>query len=269
MVYECVISSQSSSVDMPVIETLDKAYRDWRVFLKEDPGESSAPIDLTGVTKVLFVVKETNRHDTVTLNKEAFVMNPTEGLIYLEILPGEIPCPGLWYGAFQLYNDSDYLIGEYVCRVMVNRSAMSTARWTPLMVSEVREFLMDRCSEDNRLLLSKQFTNSQIINAMATAVDEWNDTPPSLGYYSPVTFPWPRPLMIGTAAQLLQSLSFNQVRNNATYQGGNLTVSDSDKGPAYAQMAEQLKGEWRTWIASKKREINIAQGWGSSSIREF
>ena len=44
------------------------------------------------------------------------------------------------------------------------------------MVSEVREFLMDRCSEDNRLLLSKQFTNSQIINAMATAVDEWNDS---------------------------------------------------------------------------------------------
>jgi len=269
MVYECVIAGQATSVDMPTIETLDKAYRDWRIFLKENPGESSAPVDLTSANKVLFVVKESNRHDMVTLSKEVVIMNPVEGLVYLELLPNEIPNPGIWYGVFQLYNNSDYLVGEYPCRVMVNRSAMSNAKWTPLMISEVREYLMDRCPEDNRLLLSEQFTNSQIINAIATAVDEWNDTPPTLCYMSPVTFRWPRPLMIGAAAHLLESLAFNQVRNNATYQGGNLTVNDSDKGPAYLQLSSQLKNEWRTWISAKKREINIAQGWGSSSIQEF
>lgn len=269
MIYECVISNQSSTVRLPVLETIEGSRRNWRVWLKEDPGEASAPVDLTTSKKALFVAKETPRESRIYIKKEMEIRNPPEGYLFLELLPGDVHSPGLWYGVVQLFDKEDYLNNEIPCRLMVNKSITSTSSVNPLTVAEVREFLMDRCPEDNRLLFDTQFTDEQIINAMVLPIEEWNDTPPFIERFTPVTFPWHRPLTIGTASYLLESQALNQLRNQANYQTGNVTVNDSDKGGVFLEVAEKLRGEWQTWLVAKKRELNNRMGWGSSSIRGF
>ena len=269
MIYECIIANQSSTVQLPVLETIENGYRSWHIWLKKHPGESSAPVDLSLVSKALFILRETEYSNVVSLNKEMGILNPPEGLLFLELSPEDVDIPGLWHGTIQLLNPQEQIVDEITCRLLIKKSATGTSRNTPITVEEVRNFLMDRCPEDNRLLFDTQYTDEQIINAMAMPIDDWNDTPPCIQYFSPVTFPWRRPLIIGTAAALLNTHAFNQFRNEAAYQAGNVTVNDSNKGPIYLQLAQQLHQEWKHWMVSKKRELNIQRGWGSSAIKGF
>lgn len=269
MIYECVMSSQSQTVLLPVLKTIEGAFREWNIWLKENPGESSSPVDLRDALHAFLVVKESSRSSVVFLTTELQIVNPAEGLLRLTLLPTDMSKPGLWWGAIQIFNPLGYLVDQVQCRVMVTRSATSVSDNAPLTVEEVRDFLMDRCPEDNRLLMAEQFTDDQIINAMVHPIEEWNDTAPCIGTFTTVTFPWNRPHLLGTASWLMQTAAINQIRNNATYQAGNTTVNDSDKGPVFLQIADKLGGEWKAWLVAKKRELNIRQGWGSSSIREF
>jgi hypothetical protein len=48
-----------------------------------------------------------------------------------------------------------------------------------------------------------------------------------------------------------------------------VTVNDSDKGPILQQLGDALYKEWITWVQAKKRQINIAIGWGGNIFIEF
>ena len=58
---------------------------------------------------------------------------------------------------------------------------------------------MVRCPSDNRLLLSTQFTDDQILDAMQFAVDDWNGTPPNAPSFTTTNFPWRYPWIVATA----------------------------------------------------------------------
>ena len=136
-------------------------------------------------------------------------------------------------------------------------------------MGDVRAFLFDRCAEDNRLLASVQFRDDQIMNAMQLAVDEFNSTPPLVAYYTTVNFPWKTEWLKGTAAYLLRSEALRQVRNQASYQTGTVTVNDSDKGPILHQMGDALYKEWILWVQAMKRQINVEIGYGGNIFIEF
>jgi hypothetical protein len=123
---------------------------------------------------------------------------------------------------------------------------------------KVRMFLRDY-APNNILLDQVQFTDTEIQEAVDFATDEWNSIVPLTGTSIPKSL-----LLLGTAAWLSMSESFLQLRNQATYQDGNIaSIGVDDKHVPYLQMARALKEEWKTTAREYKKYNNAAGGYGS------
>jgi hypothetical protein len=131
---------------------------------------------------------------------------------------------------------------------------------TPVIVSvdQVRMFLRDY-ADKNILLDDVQFTQKEVNFASEMATSAFNAVTPQ----SMLTAPnWPPHLqyvlLIGTARFLMQSESFLQIRNQATYQDGDIApIGIDDKMAAYAQLAQQLKAEWDELVRGIKTQNNM------------
>lgn len=269
MIFETVFTATAESTSLPVITGLEGAKREWDITLKYDAGESSKPYDLSDVWKVTFLTKTCPEDNRVYTDKECEIKDPIAGKIHLKLEPDDMKHSGLWWGAIKLFDNDNILIEQFPCWLLVKQTLEDKVKRRTLTVPEVRAFLFDRCPEDNRLLASTQFTDDEIMEAMRNPIDEWNDTPPSVAIFNTVNFPWRLQWLKGTAAYLLKSLAIQQIRNNATYQTGTLSVNDSDKGQLFDQLGEKLYKEWRDWMMAKKREINISLGWGHAAWADF
>jgi len=131
---------------------------------------------------------------------------------------------------------------------------------TPVIVSkdQVRMFLRDR-ADRNILLDDVQFADEDLNLAMEMATSAFNAVTPQ-SYFTPSTFPehLQYVLLIGTVRFLLMSESFLQVRNQATYQDGDIApIGIDDKQAAYAQLAQVLKGEWDELVRGTKTQSNM------------
>ena len=72
-------------------------------------------------------------------------------------------------------------------------------------------------------------------------------------------------LLIGTVRFLLQSESFLQIRNQATYQDGDIApIGIDDKQAAYAQLAQVLReSEWDELVRGIKTQNNMEGAYNS------
>jgi hypothetical protein len=135
---------------------------------------------------------------------------------------------------------------------------------TPAIISmdHVRLFLRDR-ADRNILLDEVQFADEDLSLAMEMATSAFNVVTPQ-SYFTPPTFPenLRYVLLIGTVRFLLMSESFLQVRNQATYQDGDIApIGIDDKQAAYAQLAQVLKGEWDELVRGVKTQNNMEGGY--------
>lgn len=136
---------------------------------------------------------------------------------------------------------------------------------TPFVVSkdQVRMFLRDR-ADRNILLDDVQFTDDELNLAMEMACSAYNAVTPQ-SYETPATFPTHLRylLLIGTARFLLMSESFLQVRNQATYQDGDIApIGVDDKAALYSQLAQGLKAEWDELTRQVKTQNNMEGCYG-------
>lgn len=131
----------------------------------------------------------------------------------------------------------------------------------PLNREDLRIFLRD-FAQNNVLLDNVQFTADELTRAIAFASDEWN-------IFTPVTRDMPGSiprsiLMLGAAAWLMQSESFLQLRNQATYQDGDVVnIGIDDKHQFYLNLAQTLKAEWKATAQKYKQQLNMEDGYGS------
>jgi len=137
---------------------------------------------------------------------------------------------------------------------------------TPVIISkdQVRMFLRDR-ADRNILLDDVQFAYEDLNLALEMATSAFNAVTPQ-SYFTPSTFPenLQYVLLIGTVRFLLMSESFLQVRNQATYQDGDIApIGIDDKQAAYAQLAQVLKAEWDELVRGVKTQNNMEGGYNS------
>lgn len=269
MIFEAVLSSSPSLTSFPVLEGLENGRRSWDITLKEDPGESSAPVSLEKAWRVRFLCKTEPQTRGIKIQKDCEVIEPLNGKIRLTLGPKEMDCSGMWWGAIQILDTDDVLLEQFQCWLLIKQALTCEPKRNKMTVADVRAFLFDRCAEDNRLLASVQYRDDQIMNAMKLTVDEFNALPPCVTHYTTVSFPWKTEWIKGTAAYLLRSEAYRQVRNQASYQTGTMSVNDSDKGPILSQLGDSLYKEWILWARAMKRQINIALGWGGNYFVEF
>lgn len=134
---------------------------------------------------------------------------------------------------------------------------------TTISLDDVRGFLRDYV--DNNILLDNvQFTNAELQRALDYAVDEYNVfTPVSSGDASNI----PKSILIlGVASWLMKSESFLQLRNQATYQDGDIQpIGIDDKHQLYLQASRALKEEWQSVARAFKQQQNLESVYGSIS----
>lgn len=137
---------------------------------------------------------------------------------------------------------------------------------TPIIISkdQVRLFLRDR-ADKNILLDDVQFTDAELNLAMEMAVSAFNTVTPQTRL-TPASFPQHLQylLIIGTVRFLLMSESFLQIRNQATYQDGDISpIGIDDKQAAYSQLAQVLKAEWDELTRGVKTQNNMESAYNS------
>lgn len=137
---------------------------------------------------------------------------------------------------------------------------------TPFIITkdQVRMFLRDR-ADKNILLDDVQFTDDELNLATEMAVSAFNCVTPQTRH-TPSSFPDHARylLLIGTARFLLMSESFMQVRNQATYQDGDIApIGIDDKAALYSQMAQSLKAEWDELVRGIKTQNNMESAYTS------
>lgn len=131
---------------------------------------------------------------------------------------------------------------------------------------ELREFLRDY-SDKNPLLDDVEFSDHELEVAVNRTVDLANivDRPTQ---WTVESFPNKLLLLMGAASYLMQSESFRQIRNEASYQDGNIQpVGIDNKQQAYAAMSQALRGEFRSMVSQIKISENMnATGFFRSPI---
>lgn len=137
---------------------------------------------------------------------------------------------------------------------------------TPVIISkdQVRMFLRDR-ADRNILLDDVQFNDNELNLAMEMACSSFNAVTPQ-SRLTPSSFPshLQYVLLIGTVRFLMMSESFAQIRDQASYQDGDISpIGISDKQAAYAQLAQMLKAEWDELVRGIKSQNNLESAYNS------
>jgi len=129
------------------------------------------------------------------------------------------------------------------------------------VLAEVRNYLRDH-PELNRLIEGEETSDRQMRWYIAEVVDDWNLTPPPIGY-QPISR-IPRSLLIkGVVAEVLFSVAILNLRNSLRYTDGQVTV-DLDKHQALVAMSQMLKREYEMKRDKIKVSQNIANALSSA-----
>lgn len=129
---------------------------------------------------------------------------------------------------------------------------------------QVRIFLRDN-PQKNILLDDVQFTDPELDLALEMTISAYNSVTPQT-MLTPSSFPLHLRYvaLIGTVRWLLNSESFLQVRNQATYQDGDVApIGIDDKQAAYAQLARLLKEEWDELVRGIKSQNNMESAYNT------
>lgn len=128
---------------------------------------------------------------------------------------------------------------------------------------DIRLFLRDR-PDANKLLDEYEFSVDEIRSALNHAVDVFNGTPPFVKTFTIETWPaaYRYYLLIGAVAGLMGMTSHSRRRNELSYALPGGAANDEAGAADYQKLADSYMMQFRDWIRSLKKEINLAQGWG-------
>lgn len=139
---------------------------------------------------------------------------------------------------------------------------------TPIIVTvdQVRRFMRDY-PDKNILLDDVEFTQEDVNQGVEMVTSKYNALPPQTNL-NPQS--WPSNLqyvlLLGVAAYLIKSCSFLQLRNQATYQDGDIApIGIDDKYPLYVQFFQTLDNEWMSLVTRIKAQNNLESAYGCLS----
>lgn len=260
----------SNSYGYPILETVTGVTHTFNVQLTKDY-TGSIPLDMTGITKVMFEARPTmNSRDKVITKECTFTQ---DGVITLELGPKEVNRNnGVWYAEFKLYDENDVLRHDHRAYLCIRKGMDGSSNSEPNTITamDVRLAIMDVSPEANVLLDDLEFSDVQIYAAVQRCIDEWEETSPSLSrHFNSRTFPFREHLIKGTVGYLMQQIAYKYTRNRMQYNAAGLTLDTSDKGPQYIALAQAARQEWLRWVSVKKTELNMNECFGFVDIPQF
>lgn len=260
----------ANSYGYPTIETVTGVTKTFEIQLTKDyTGE--IPADLSDIHKVVFEMRPTmNSYDRKVTKECTFT---PDGKVTLELGPKEVNYNnGVWYAEFKTYKEDGTLTHDYRTYVNIRKGMDGSSVSDPntITVMDVRLAIMDVSPEANVLIDDLEFSDMQILAAVQRCIDEWEETPPSLGtHFNSRTFPFREHLIKGVVGYLMQEISYKYTRNRMQYNAAGMTLDTNDKGPQYIMLAQAARQEWLQFVAAKKTELNMVECFGTVNIPWF
>lgn len=139
---------------------------------------------------------------------------------------------------------------------------------TPIVVTvdQIRRFMRDYPNK-NILLDDVEFDQDDVNQGVEMVTSAYNVVTPQTSI-SPQGWPITGQylLLLGVAWYLIKSASFLQLRNQATYQDGDIApIGIDDKFGLYMQLWQTLKAEWDQLVKDSKIQNNLESVYGDLS----
>lgn len=135
----------------------------------------------------------------------------------------------------------------------------------PLSVEDIRAFLRDQ-PKYNILIDGVEFSNEDIQRAIRFTVNKWNAITPQSNEPTTGETINEYVLLFGVCAILLRSEGIRQVRNQVSYQDGNMPqVSMDEKQNIYLAWAKDMQEEFDFHARQIKTQNNMESCYGGLS----
>lgn len=185
-----------------------------------------------------------------------------EGIIRIPVDQTLSNYAGIWLGMAIVWQHG-VMKRHYPFYFNVTPSLASNTPNGPLAMYEVRLAIRDVSPEMNFLLDTVEFKEEEISWAMRRPIDYWNEIPPPVTIFSPITFPFRYHWLNATIGELLKMAAVWMRRNDLDYAAAGLQVQDTKKWPDYMKIGEELVKEYKEFVRAKKIEINIDGAYAS------
>lgn len=131
-------------------------------------------------------------------------------------------------------------------------------------ISAIRIALRDNAPEDNPLLNTFEFDDSEIILCMLKCVEHWNTMQPTVRrFFNTNNFFNPTALINGVMGELYLLAAKHYRRNQLTYSAGGLSVDDKNKAQEYEVTGDRMLQDYLKWCKMTKVAIN-KEAWDGS-----
>lgn len=256
-------------VDQGVVSTLQHVFRDRKgrpMDLTSLVGSGSSSVSSPDGTVALrvkeFLGFEYGNARNPVYTVSGSVVDVAKGTIQATLSSPMVQESGLYELSWAILQDSQ--------PVAIDRSLMSVERslWPaellgvyrnlgPPTLQEVRMRLMDSSAADNLLLDAVEFSDDQIIHAMAEPVRIWNETPPPIKRFTTKNFPFRGAWISGMMGQLHLTAGNMYRRNRLSHSAGGTAIDDLNKEGPYLAEGQRLCTEYFAWLRNKKCEWNM------------
>ena len=128
---------------------------------------------------------------------------------------------------------------------------------------EVRRFMRDY-PDRNIFLEDVEFSQEDVNQALRMVTSAYNSTTP-ISSITPDGWPIGQEylMLLGVAWYLIMSGTFLQLRNQATYQDGDIApIGIDDKFPLYMALWQSLKQSWDEMVKTTKTQLNLESSYG-------
>ena len=242
-----------------VITVMQKHAATVRLALRDNAGE---PVPVAKDKTLMFVVKASRTGYRVYWSAETEPVD-TDGRILLKIPATALAHAGIYFAQLQFRTDSGALVLSTNYTLYVPPSIEDQMYGSGMVtLPEMRMCLMDMCAEQNELLGRVEFSDDDIVTALRSAADEFNDSGMPKTRFTLVNFPYRSALKKGACAYLLRAAAANYARNDLSYRAGDVSIADKNKMDPYLNLAGLALQEWRAFVKSAKIEMNVAGGYG-------
>lgn len=208
-----------------------------------------------------------HRNPLWTLTAEPY--DQSGGVLRAALDPDIVERAGLYQLSWAVLNSSGRPIAVNDGLLSVERSlypndpSILYSDLGPPTVNEIRMAMRDSGRGENLLLDDFEFGDDQILQAIVTPVQYWNEALPPIRTYTTRNFPFRYNWKRAIVAYLMEAAAHGYRRNRLATAAGGVSVDDQNKEREYLMEADRRLTEFRDWVLNKKTSINAGMVGGS------
>lgn len=215
--------------------------------------------------------RRSSRSNPVFTLDDAEIYNPSAGILHGIVRGDAISLPGIFRLEWQLLDAFGNAARVFNGLMFVEKSmAMDDAderyaKSGPPSISEIRMAMMDT-RQQNTLLDDVEFSDAEILTAIAKPIQFWNEcNPPIRVFYNTRDFPYRYHWLQGIVGHLHISAANHYRRNDVIKISGATVIADKRKEKEYMAEGQRLVAEFERFAITTKMGINVSNFSGSLS----